>query len=65
MSIIRITAHIYVETGDRDPEEVASQMNSGLAEAVGHFPHGEVIDAEVCTASALTGEEITEKGFDE
>jgi hypothetical protein len=65
MSIIRITASIYVDTEGRDREDVWQSMDSGLEHALAHFPDGEVIQADVESARELDAAEISEKGFEE
>jgi hypothetical protein len=64
MSIICITANIYVET-DGDPEDVCQTMHGGLESALAGFPDGEVVAAAVEDGRLATDAEISDLGLDE
>lgn len=62
MAVLKLIASIYVDT-DRDPEEVASTMDSGLGSALHTFPEGDVIHARVDGITPAARAELEEHGL--
>lgn len=65
MSVIKVTAEVFVDIGDREPNDVCSELDSGLEGALQHFPGGDILMAQVEGAVEASDAEIREYGLDE
>lgn len=57
MNRLKVTAHIFVET-EEDPEELGTNLDTGMTSALAHYPGGEIVAANVEGITPASDDEV-------